>query len=586
MRSKSISKVLLWGCAGLGLLAAGVFGYRQSATESAKEVAQKEEKPLWVSATPVPKEIDTGAYLAALNAVFDEDIEKAADFYLKVLKGDPNNPTIQKEAYLLNAMLGNFEALRKVTTEIANNDKAGFYTDYTRLAYTVKDKKWDDALQILANRHPSPKEARTESLLKAWIYAAKQEYNESIRILDEMATQFGASFAYYYHKGLIALMAGDEVIADESFQKIAQNELLSVSFYPQIRAFYVSKGLWGLENPFFIQWQVFSASQPATAELLMLAGDKPITPEKGMAEVFYGLSTGQTVTQAGFESSLILNALSLYINPNQDLPKIWSAEILEKIQKPQLASYYYKKMNGPRTQTLEFKKAMNLLACGQEKQAHALLQQLKQTNQNSTPLWMSLASIYVAQKNWPAAIQAYTHILEIADKSDKAFLSEVYFARSFIYIEQNESTKAKTDLYQAIEMNPKNPILLNHLGYMLLEKGEELEKAFYFIEKAYQIKPNDPHILDSMAYAHLKKGNKAKALPFAERAVDRMPQSSVTNMHLGEIYESLGRFREAGYQYDKALALKYDMTPALKEEILQKMAKNKVLSKKVNTDNH
>ena len=75
-----------------------------------------------------------------------------------------------------------------------------------------------------------------------------------------------------------------------------------------------------------------------------------------------------------------------------------------------------------------------------------------------------------------------------------------------------------------------------------------------------------------MAYAFYRKADYQKALPLAEKTVDVMPQSSVANAHLGDIYAAMGRSREAQFQYHKALSLSYDLTPTLKASLTQKMA--------------
>ena len=98
-----------------------------------------------------------------------------------------------------------------------------------------------------------------------------------------------------------------------------------------------------------------------------------------------------------------------------------------------------------------------------------------------------------------------------------------------------------------------------------------LKEAIAFLEKAYEQSPDSPEILDSLAFAYYKKGEPEKALPFAERAVDGMGASSVANMHLGDIYNALGRIREAQSQYEKALALKFDLTPELEQKLMERL---------------
>ena len=66
----------------------------------------------------------------------------------------------------------------------------------------------------------------------------------------------------------------------------------------------------------------------------------------------------------------------------------------------------------------------------------------------------------------------------------------------------------------------------------------------------------------------------------AEQVFDLLPGSSVAADHLGDIYRALGRYREAGYQYKKALDLSSDLKPEAlslvrkKQKELNKTLKN------------
>ena len=580
MRLKKLFKgmILLLAVSGLGLCT--WLGYRWYEQKSpfpllTKTKENSKEKLIWVSDKPAPKTIEPGAYLSALNAILNDDLEKAASLYLKVLHGDPENDKIRREAYFFNAMLGNFEVLRPVVPKMSPEHRVVFLTDYVEMGYALHDQNWSKVREKVANRRPLPLDEIVNPLVVAWSYAGENNLQEAMKALEPLKKQKGLTPYYYYHQGLIAMMLGNSFVAEEAFQKLASDKLLTVSLYPEIRDFFVRSGNWRIENPFYVQWQLFATEQPATAELIMQRESTKMTPIRGVAEAFYNISTAMGSSQNSYEGALILSALSLYLNPNQDLPKIWNAEILEQAGKPQLAAHYYKQLKGPLTQTVEFKKASNLISCGHEEEALPLLQELKRANRESTPLWLALANVYQKLKNWPAALRAYTRVLEIEGESNRTYASDIYFARSFIYSQQQQDALAESDLKKALELNPDNPMLLNHLGYQWLERDQTLDKGFELVEKAYKLRSTDPHIIDSMAYAYYRKAQYQKALPLAEKTVDIMPQSSVANAHLGDIYKALGRHREAVFQYRKALALKYDLTPELKEELSAKIAQNK-----------
>ena len=570
MRLKKVISLML--CTGL---CASVF-YIYSTLQDTKvmpleKLVKKTEKPAWISDKPIPETVQPGAYLAAMNAVFEEDLEKAADYYLKALEGDRDNPKLLREAYFFNSLLRNFDVLRPVVDKMPRGYNPIFFMDYLKVAFACKENRWAEVRQQIKSQSPIALDDIVHPLLLAWSYAGEENYAEAVRALDMLKKKEGMESYYFYHKGLIAMMLGQQFAADEAFQALAQKPLPTFSFYPEIRSFYVRQGAWQAQNPFYLQWQLFAVEQSAAAELIMQTPSAPMTANRGIAEVFYNMSTALGSAQNNYESALILGALSSYINPNQELPKIWSAELLEKAKKPYFAAYFYADLKNIASPIMDFKRAMNLLACHRESEAKDILLRLKPSNQGSAPLWWALASVYQNEKNWPAAIQAYTHLLKIEDESNRSSISDIYFARAFVYGEQKELQKAESDLLHALELNPENPMLLNHLGYLWLEDDKNLNKGVELVKKAYQLKSSDPYIMDSMAFAYYRQNDYEKALPLAEKTVDIMPQSSVANAHLGDIYGSLGRYREAVFQYQKALSLKYDLTPELKQELLAKV---------------
>jgi len=342
---------------------------------------------------------------------------------------------------------------------------------------------------------------------------------------------------------------------------------------PEIQAFYAMRNEWNINNQVYVQTQMFQSKQPATVELMRLDPVRVVEPLHGIAEAMYNVSTALGTSRPAQESSLLLNALSLYLRPHALLPLVWGGELLDLMEKPEIALYYYAQVSRG-TPTLHFKRALNLIRQKQLKEALVILDRLKGTNQQNLKLWLILSGLYVDLEEWPRALDAYTHAISIADfeqmTPDKR--AEVYFARSFIYDKVNESNRAEADLLKALSLNPNNAVVLNHLGYRWMEQNTNRAKGFDLVKRAYQLKPKDPFIIDSMAFGYYCEGNYDKAVSLAEQSVDLMPQSSVANAHLGDIYAALGRKREAGFQYYKALELKSDLTPDLEKELIQKIA--------------
>lgn len=115
--------------------------------------------------------------------------------------------------------------------------------------------------------------------------------------------------------------------------------------------------------------------------------------------------------------------------------------------------------------------------------------------------------------------------------------------------------EAELDLTRAVSLAPHAPELLNFLGYAWVERGDRLEEGLELLRSANRLKPNTGHILDSVGWAYLKLGKTDMAIAYLERAVEAAPDLAVVNHHLGDAYWTAGRWREARFQWERALKL-------------------------------
>ena len=76
-------------------------------------------------------------------------------------------------------------------------------------------------------------------------------------------------------------------------------------------------------------------------------------------------------------------------------------------------------------------------------------------------------------------------------------------------------------------------------------KDQNIDLALTMLEQAYESNPNSYYILDSLAWAHYKKNNFELAAELMEKVIDMAPGEAISLDHLGDIYFSLNRKREA-----------------------------------------
>jgi tetratricopeptide (TPR) repeat protein len=122
------------------------------------------------------------------------------------------------------------------------------------------------------------------------------------------------------------------------------------------------------------------------------------------------------------------------------------------------------------------------------------------------------------------------------------------------YERDGRTTDAERAFRALIDADPTHADALNYLGYMLADRGQQLDEAVGLITRALALEPSNPSFLDSLGWAHYRLGQLDLALDPLERAAAVLPETSVIQDHLGDVYFGLKRYRDAARTWDRALA--------------------------------
>ncbi len=102
-------------------------------------------------------------------------------------------------------------------------------------------------------------------------------------------------------------------------------------------------------------------------------------------------------------------------------------------------------------------------------------------------------------------------------------------------------------------------VVLNNLGYMWLDQGKNLDQAGEFIQKANQLQPKNPVYLDSLGWFHFKKGDYQAALKVLEEVEATIKQPGAEDAeifdHIAQTYAKLGNKAKALDYFKKAAEL-------------------------------
>jgi tetratricopeptide (TPR) repeat protein len=137
------------------------------------------------------------------------------------------------------------------------------------------------------------------------------------------------------------------------------------------------------------------------------------------------------------------------------------------------------------------------------------------------------------------------------------------------YLEQREKFRQmEKEMLEAIRLNPEFPEALNHLGYSMADRNEDLDRALGYIVKALEMEPWNAAYLDSLGWVYYRMGEYEKARQPLEAAAASLPTDPVVLEHLGDLYEKLGLAESALASWRHALAA----GPAGPEELEAKIA--------------
>jgi tetratricopeptide (TPR) repeat protein len=133
------------------------------------------------------------------------------------------------------------------------------------------------------------------------------------------------------------------------------------------------------------------------------------------------------------------------------------------------------------------------------------------------------------------------------------------YKRSSFYEKTDRLTLMEADLRHALDLEPKNPAILNALGYFLTIRTDRYQEALDLIQQAINVRPEDAAILDSMGWVLFKLGRIEEAISYLRKAFEKFPDPEVA-AHLGEALWVNGQQQEALKIWNKNLSENPDDT--------------------------
>lgn len=517
-----------------------------------------------------------GPYLAGVQASMRNDYVAAARYFNEASNEVPDDVNILQDAAINSVIAGQFDDALPMARRLSKLGADVQLSGLVLIADALRREDYEAALGVLD-------EAETEvnplldGLLRGWIEAGRGNVQEVTEALEELAKDDAFGTLSQYHHALILGLVGNFDGAVALLKDGPSDGPLRVN---QASTRVHAQMLMQLDRP-----------EDAKAVILADIGDRPAPDLRALLE---RIESGEDVafdyiadvkdgasevlltlaSALGQESAerfaLFYARLAQVIRPDYVDAYLFTADVFAAQEQYDLAVLDFERV--PESST-EFRSALigraNALADG------GLTEEAISALGSVTTRWpdddfahISLGDLFRYEERFEEAAASYSDAVDLID-APRPRDWRTYYVRGIAYERTDQWDNAEADFRKALELAPEQPLVLNYLGYSLVEKDLKIEEARDMIERAVAGDPDNGYITDSLGWVLYKLGEKDAAVPHMERATELLPTDPIINDHLGDVYWSVGRKTEAVFQWRRALSFGPEEVEA--ERIRQKL---------------
>ncbi len=288
-----------------------------------------------------------------------------------------------------------------------------------------------------------------------------------------------------------------------------------------------------------------------------LAANRPIggavdTPVRGLA-FFYGRLATDLARDNAPRLAMTLARYARFLDPSSPFLAMAEAQSLaaNDLNAEALAAMSDVEADSPYAGVAFESRLALYQRLGRGAEAEQLAAHAADLSQRSVD-FMRLGDIQTRLDKHGAAAASYAKALAAPEKSGAPERWALLMLHGNALAQAGDWPQAEASLRAAIELAPKEPSLLNFLGYSLLERRIKIAEAKDLIAQAAALKPEDPAITDSLGWAHFLSGDFDRAVDILEKAALAEPTEPTINEHLGDAYWRVGRKVEARYSWRAA----------------------------------
>lgn len=537
--------------------------------ESLDLYLERSLKSVDVSDIDSRKHLADDFYLKGSDASLRGDSLSAAAFFSYVLKIQTEDTYVSKRYAVELIRLNKLADAKVILEKLYKKEKAENVGLILAGVHTALKEKREAQIvyHSLIKRYPSSEEA---CVFLAKSYSLESNFKKAYRLLAKCEKRNKGKAIYSFYRGKIELARGHRKSAEKQYKKslridptYQQSAVALGSLYEEDKK--LKKAL--------VVYEKFLVKSPYSYSVL-----------KSVIQIYFALGEYEKVIpHAEILSNVDPSDLNLkvrlgilYADSKQyDDAKGIFKEILMAVPKSDKVLYY---LGSLYQQTGEFDFAVTYFSKVPEESslfheshlqiAHMLQAQAEDDNKDRSrdrfisfvnsiskksdelriELKVILAGYFENAGRVPAAVDEMEDI-----QRDKGFNEGHEYYLAALLEKNGDYEKSKKVIEDLLERNPENPHALNFLGYTLLERGQELDKAHTLIKKAVSLKPEDGYIRDSLGWYYYKTGNYEQALVEIKKAWSLVKTDVIVTKHLAMVYKKLNNYELAKKFYVEAL---------------------------------
>jgi tetratricopeptide (TPR) repeat protein len=514
-----------------------------------------------------PGKSSVANYLVGQYAVRHRYMSEAADFLTAVqqAKDIPSELAQDLDHQLFTVLAG--EGRIEDAAQVAKTlNKDELLSSVVLIVEDVVKADFKSALLLSDKLSEKDLGAYVKPLIHAWVVAANGDIDKALKVLSRLKNQKGLEALYGMHSGILNEYAGRAKDAEFGYQTAMKSEGgMSLRLAELYGTFLIKAGRQAEAEKVY---QDYFTAHPDSLYIQAMLDDlnsgslasRPaLTIKDGIAETLFGLASSlrsSSTRQAG----LILGRLALHLKPDFPIAQILVAEILESDERLSAANAVYRSLpaSEPFSWPAHLRLALNLDDMEQTDEAVQILEDMNKQYPDRLEALVTLGDILRHRERFDPAEKVYGRALALIGDGLSARHWNLLYSRAIALERLKRWDEAEPLFLKALELEPKQPFVLNYLGYSWIEMGRNTEQAKVMIEEAVQQRPRDGYIVDSLGWVLYKFKDYEKAVPHLERAVELQPSDPVINDHLGDAYWQVGRNREARFQWHRSKSLNPD----------------------------